>query len=102
MIRRPPRSTPFPYPTLFPSNDTFADVTGTLSTTDRDTGDTASYSITGGSTYKEHTGFLQSLTPTYCTLYLNSSTGAYSFVANASAINELHAGSNPAVVFTLN
>src|SRR5207245_2843739 len=68
---------------------------------DRDAGDTATYSITGGSADTSHAGFDQSASSAYGTLYLNSSTGAYSFVANAGAINALQAGSTPDVVFTL-
>src|SRR5207248_2145939 len=83
-------------------NDSFADVTGTLSTTDRDTVDTATYSITGQVADNSHAGFDHSLASTYGTLYLNSSSGAYSFVAAAGAINALQAGDTPAVSFTLN
>src|SRR5438874_1472434 len=35
-------------------------------------------------------------------LFRSSSTGAYSFLANAGAINALQAGATPSVAFTLN
>src|SRR6185437_8008450 len=84
------------------ANDAFAAVTGTLSTADRDTGDTATYSITGQTADISQAGFDQSLASTYGTLYLNSASGAYSFLANAGAINALQAGATPSVAFTLN
>src|SRR5205085_2658579 len=71
-------------------------------TSDRDTGDTATYSITGQAADNSQLGFDQSKASTYGTLYLNSSTGAYSFLANAGAINALQAGATPSVAFTLN
>src|SRR5437899_2408270 len=84
------------------ANDSFADVTGTLTTTDRDAGDSATYSITAGSLDNSHTLSLHDALPIYGTLYLSSTSGAYSFVAAAGAINALQAGSNPDVSFTLN
>ena len=85
------------------ADDSFADVSGTLSTTDRDTVDTATYSITGGSLDNSHAGFDHSLDrPADGTLYLNSSSGAYSFVAAAGAIDALQAGDTPSTSFTLN
>src|SRR5438067_595888 len=71
------------------ANDAFAAVTGTLSTADRDTGDISPYSdaIRAANVTRVDTCALQ--VSTYGTLYLNSSTGAYSFLANAGAINAL-------------
>src|SRR5207245_823734 len=69
-------------------DDTFADVTGTLTSTDRDFGDSKSYSITGGVASSE-SGFTTEKTSAYGTLYLNSTSGAYKFVANDAAIEGL-------------
>src|SRR5436305_13513235 len=70
------------------ANDAFAGVTGTLSTADRDTGDTATYSITGGASDTSHADFDVSKTSAYGTLYLNSSSGAYSFEIGRAACRE--------------
>src|SRR5436305_181980 len=84
------------------ANDAFAAVTGTLSTADRDTGDTATYSITGQAARSEERRVGKESRSTYGTHYLNNSTGAYSCLANAGAINATQAGATPSVAFTLN
>jgi VCBS repeat-containing protein len=73
------------------ADDTFADSIGKLSSTDRDANDTKAFSITGGIADSSHTGFNLSKTDTYGTLYLNSSTGDYKFIANDAVIEGLKA-----------
>ncbi|MCM2320918.1 MAG: VCBS domain-containing protein [Pseudomonas sp.] len=88
------------------ADDTFADLTGTLSVTSRD-GDTSfAFALDGSSATpdgaEKTAGFdLQNTSSTYGTLYLNSLTGAYKFVANDSAIEALQWGSDPSVVFNV-
>ncbi|MDO9363134.1 MAG: VCBS domain-containing protein, partial [Sphingopyxis sp.] len=72
------------------ANDSFGNVTGSFSATDVDTGDTKTWSV-GGAT---------SVVGTYGTLTLNPTTGVYTYVVNAAAVNALPAGSNPTDVFT--
>src|SRR5206468_2850594 len=70
--------------------------------TERDAVDTATYSINGQVADGSLAGYDVSTTSTYGTLHLNSSTGAYTFVAAATAIDALQTGDTPAVTFTLN
>jgi VCBS repeat-containing protein len=78
------------------ANDSFADITGTLSSSDRD-GDGVTYAITGQSS-ENHV--IDSVTYTakrvgqYGTLYLNAHSGAYRLVANDSAIEGLKANTS--------
>ena len=67
-------------------NDSFSTATGTASGTDRDSGDTLAYSITGGSADNGLAGYDLSRTGTYGTLYLNSGDGTYAYVPDDSAI----------------
>src|SRR5439155_1567666 len=84
------------------ADDTFADVSGTLSTVDRDVGDSATYSIDAGVAGSYLAGAYDSAKAgTYGTLYLNSTSGGYKFVANDAAIEGLNAGNNPSLGFTL-
>ena len=68
------------------SDDTFSNVTGSASGADRDSGETLSYAITGGSSDNGLSGYDTSRTGTYGTLYLNSGNGDYAYVPNDSAI----------------
>src|SRR6185436_9666937 len=70
------------------ADDTFANVTGTLTSTDRDSGDSASYAVAGGSATAE-VGFDQQVVTAYGTLYLDSASGNYKFVPNDAAIEGL-------------
>ncbi len=75
-------------------NDTFANTTGTLSASDRDSGSTLSYGISAGSngsTTIDTITYDVSKAGTYGTLYVKSSDGSYVYVPNASAINALSA-----------
>ena len=72
--------------------DHFTAVTGTLSATDVDLpAQTLTYGIVGGSADNSLTGYNVSLTGTYGTLYVNSTSGEYIFVPNDTAIKALSA-----------
>ena len=75
------------------NDDTFAAATGTLSRTDRDAGDSATYGISGGTTGGGTTSgsviYDVSKVGTYGTLYVQSTTGAWRFEANDGAIEGL-------------
>src|SRR5439155_1414168 len=69
------------------ADDTFADVSVTLSTLDRDVGDSATYSIDAGVAGSYLAGAYDSAKAgTYGTLYLNSTCVAYKRVPNGSTI----------------
>ena len=83
--------------------DTFSDQTGNLNATDADTGTTLTYGISSGSsnsTTINSVTYNVSLTGTYGTLYLNSSTGAYLYRPNATAINALNADASETFTVT--
>ena len=71
------------------SDDTFSAATASLSASDRDSGDSLTYSISGGSADTSLSGYTHSASGSYGTLYVNSSSGAYSYVPNDSAIEGL-------------
>ena len=81
--------------------DTFNQELGVLVGSDPNTGTTLTYGIVGGSTDQSLFGYDTSLTGTYGTLYVNSATGAYTFVPNADAINALSADTNEAFTLTV-
>ena len=68
-----------------PADDTFPDFTGTLTATDRDTGDSSTFSITGGAASGDP-GFTFQRVGAYGTLFVNTTTGAFKVVANDAAI----------------
>lgn len=74
-------------------NDTFTAVTGSLSSTDRDAGATALYGIQGHSNNTSLSGYDVSKVGTYGELFLNTSTGAYKYQPNDSAMEGQVAGS---------
>ena len=77
------------------ADDTFADTFGTLQVSSRD-GDTSFTFALDGSSASSLAGYdLQNTSSGYGTLYLNSSTGDYRFVANDAAIEALQEGSDP-------
>ena len=81
------------------SDDSFSNQAGSLSASERDSGDTLTYAISGGSADTSVSGFTHSRTGSYGTLYVNSSSGAYRYVPNDSAIEGLT--SNTSEDFTL-
>jgi len=81
------------------NDDSFTLVSASLTGNDSDSGDTLTYAISGGSADSSVSGFTHSRTGTYGTLYLNSSSGAYRYVPNDSAIEGLT--SNSSEDFTL-
>ena len=84
--------------------DTFSNVTGTLNASFVDTGTPLTFGITGGVsgayTISAASYDLQKA-GTYGTLYVNSSSGAYVFVANAGAVNAVAGASSPSESFTV-
>ena len=81
------------------ADDSFSNLSGTLSTVDPDSGDTATYSVSGGAPDISRLGYDTSASSAYGTLYLNSSSGAYLFVPNDTAIEALK--TDDSVGFTL-
>ncbi len=70
------------------ANDSYAAVTGTLSATDVDHGATQSFGIDGGVS-GSYSGYNVAKATAYGTLYVNSATGAYSFIADDAAVEGL-------------
>ncbi|MGI9213676.1 MAG: VCBS domain-containing protein, partial [Methylococcaceae bacterium] len=88
------------------TTDTFPIRTGMLTATDANTGDTLSYGISSGatataSTTLEGLAYNTVKTGTYGNLYLNSTTGFYAYVPNASAINALDRDTTTTETFTV-
>ena len=80
---------------------------GTLSGSDADTGTTLTYDISGSSaaSYTSSASgssvtYNKSKAGTYGTLYLESTTGKYLYVADASLVNAIPSGTNPSESFT--
>ena len=71
------------------NDDSFTAATATAGGSDRDTSDALVYSITGQSADSSQTGYTHSVGGTYGTLYINSATGAYTYVPNDNAIEGL-------------
>ncbi|MEE9103491.1 VCBS domain-containing protein [Pseudomonas nitroreducens] len=83
------------------ADDTFTDTSGTLSVTSRD-GDTSfTFALAGSTTTGQLDYDLQNTSSGYGTLYLNSTSGAYKFVASDAAIEALQWGSNPNLVYNV-
>ncbi|WP_408597862.1 VCBS domain-containing protein [Limnohabitans sp.] len=84
--------------------DTFGNVTGTLSASFVDTGTPLTFGITGGVSGAYTVGAASydlQKAGTYGSLYVNSSSGAYVFVANAGAVNAVAGASSPSESFTV-
>ncbi|KID12314.1 hypothetical protein P279_29100, partial [Rhodobacteraceae bacterium PD-2] len=69
--------------------DTFDGIGGTLVGSDVDDNATLSYSASDADEDTSLSGFDQSVSNAFGTLYLNSTSGAYRFVADAAAVNAL-------------
>lgn len=78
------------------SNDTFINISGTLSASDSN-GDTLTYGISNSSIL----GTTSSRTGSYGTLSLNTSSGAYTFVPNDTAIEALSVNMSETYTFTV-
>ena len=72
-----------------PAADHFGAVSGTLLGNDGSAGTTLTYGIVGGSVDTSHSGYDISLAGTYGAFFVNSASGAYTFVPNDAAINAL-------------
>ena len=82
--------------------DHFNAVSGTLHGADVDLpAQTLTYGIVGGTADASLSGYNQSLAGTYGKLYLNSATGAYTFVPNDAAINALATTKTENFTFTV-
>ncbi|HYE85703.1 MAG TPA: VCBS domain-containing protein, partial [Vicinamibacterales bacterium] len=82
-----------------PASDSFFAVTGTLTVSDID-GPSTTYSVTGDSAASGGpAGYDRQRAGTYGTLYLNSVTGAYTYIPSNAAINAVGAAS-PSETFT--
>ena len=79
------------------ANDSFSNITGTLSGADRDSGQTLTYGISGGTV----SAGTSTLAGTYGSLSLNTSTGAYTYTPNATAINALTANASDSFTFSV-
>ncbi|MFY9623213.1 MAG: VCBS domain-containing protein, partial [Rhodoplanes sp.] len=74
-----------------PAPDDFDLARGTLLVTATNTNAPLTFGIAGGTADLSFSGYNQSLTVAYGTLYLNSTSGAYAFIPNDTAINALTA-----------
>jgi RHS repeat-associated protein len=79
------------------ANDTFNNITGTIVGTDRDTGTTLTYGITGGTV----TNSISILTGNYGTLSIDTKTGAYTYTPDAAKINALNTNTSDNFTFTV-
>jgi VCBS repeat-containing protein len=79
------------------ANDSFNAITGTLAGSDVDAGSTLTYGITGGTV----SAGTSTLAGTYGFLSVNTSTGAYTYTPNASAINALSANATDTFIFSV-
>ncbi|MDQ0559402.1 T1SS-143 domain-containing protein, partial [Rhizobium mesoamericanum] len=85
------------------ADDTFSPVVGQLQSSDVDLGDSATYGIggTGVVTGAFTGGYNIEKVGTYGTLYLNSATGAYTYVPNDGAIEALKKGATESFTLTV-
>ena len=81
--------------------DQFSSVIGRLWATATNTNATLTYGIAGGTGDNSRGGYNQSLTSTYGALYLNSTTGVYTFVPNDTTINGLTTPTNATFTLTV-
>ena len=75
------------------ADDTFSDTSATLPVTDRDNGQTLTYTLRGSSADTSRSGYTHSRATTYGSLFINSGTGAYIFVPSERAVESLSSGS---------
>jgi hypothetical protein len=88
------------------ATDTFTHRVGQLSATDSNGGDTLTYSISGVTSakayiYRDGQGYDTTQTQTYGTLYLNSQTGSYVYVPDATKINALTSTASDSFTLTV-
>ena len=83
------------------ANDTFSDINGQLVVNDPDSGDTKTFSVSGGGADNSLSGFDKSVSGTYGKLYLDSVNGDYRYVANDTAIEALKANASETFNFTV-
>ncbi|WP_298865364.1 tandem-95 repeat protein, partial [uncultured Sulfitobacter sp.] len=71
------------------ADDTYADVTGSFTSTDVDTGKTATYSVVGQMIDGTQAGFDHAVSNPLGTLYFNETNGDYKFVSDDAAVEAL-------------
>ena len=71
------------------ADNSFSAATDSLSASDRDSGQSLTYSITGASADDSIDGYTHALAGDYGTLYINETSGAFSYVPNDAAIEEI-------------
>ena len=79
------------------ANDSFSNITGTLAGSDRDSGQTLTYGITGGTV----TAGTSTRTGSYGSLSVIAASGAYTYTPTASAINALTANATDSFTFSV-
>ena len=75
------------------ADDSFAATTASLNGDDRDTGQSLTYSLASASADTSQDGYTHSLAGSYGTLYIEASTGDYTYIPNDSVIEGLSSGS---------
>ena len=83
-----------------PASDSFADLVGTIASSDVDVDAAPAYSLTGGIVTGE-LGYDFEQTGTYGTLYLNAVTGDYRYVVNTAAVESLTVADSEAFSITV-
>ena len=84
-----------------PAADHFGAASGTLLGNDGGAGTTLTYGIVGGGVDTSHSGYDVSLTGAYGAFFVNSASGAYTFVPNDAAINALSAPTTESFTVTV-
>ncbi len=74
-------------------------IEGLLAASDGDNGDALTFSVAGATADDSLAGFDQSVTSPFGTLHIDSTTGAYRFVADADAVATLGAGETASAAF---
>ena len=82
-------------------DDSFSAASATASGSDRDSADTLTYAISGQSADTSQSGYTHAAGGTYGTLYINSGTGAYIYVPDEDAIQELTTQQSESFTVTL-
>ncbi|MDM9626773.1 VCBS domain-containing protein [Rhizobium sp. S152] len=82
-------------------DDSFNAASGTMSSSDRDANETATYGVSGGVASSAKYGYDVAKVGTYGTLYVNSKSGAYTFMPNDAAIEGLKSGTKETFTLTV-
>ncbi len=82
-------------------DDNFNAASGTMYSSDRDANETATYGVSGGVASSAKYGYDVAKVGTYGTLYVNSKSGAYTFMPNDAAIEGLKSGTKETFTLTV-